>query len=413
MRSPTLRSFRKQLSVVLPYQQHGSFLFVGFARARLGAVVHYVHIGPGLAVLVLVGAVPAYLRVGAVEHLQSLAGVDEYLVFEQVVVSHPEQTIGTYASGSEGVGHPNIAAEYREQTYGGVVAALVVGYYQRNFERVALHMGGVGYHRSVEITVVGYRGQVLVKQPFAVHYRSHADVGEGSLQVLCRYLLRTHAYAGFNLGRFVQRMHVGVVAVVRTYVNRGRVLGVAVGSNVDGEVVVLTVECRVVGRRGPCDVVAVGVGLEGGVTAFAVCSGVEDADNRRFEHLQLQPYYTVAAGIAFIAVRVTTILVQQLTVVVVIGVVADGIVDGGLYGVADKEVEDNGAVATGGALQYMRVIAGTPVDTVDESCNFVYTQSVVHMSDDGVVDMQVQVGDAVAAIQRAGNIRIDARYVVC
>ena len=75
--------------------------------------MHHVHIRAGLAVHVLVCAVPAYLRIGAVEHKQSLASVYEYLVFDEVVVTHPAQMVGSLTAGGEGVGHPNVASEYR------------------------------------------------------------------------------------------------------------------------------------------------------------------------------------------------------------------------------------------------------------------------------------------------------------
>ncbi len=286
-----------------------------------------IHIRARLAVLVVVRAVPADFRIVAVEHQKSFAGVDEYLVLYEVVVAHLEQTVGADAARSEGVGHPHIAAEHRIEVYRCVVAAFVVNNYQAHLQGVVLYRRGVVHRAFAEELLVGDGGNSLVEQPLAVHYRADADIGEGALQVLRRYLFGTHAHAGFHLGGLVHGMNIGRTAVVRTYVNRGRVLGVAVGRHIDGEVVVLAVHRRVVGRRGPCDVVARGVGLEGGVAAFAVGAGVDDAEHRVVEDGERKPFDAVAAcQHAGVTVRVAAGSCQQLAVVSECGVVTDGVV---------------------------------------------------------------------------------------
>ena len=49
-------------------KQYRAFLFVGFAWTGLGTVVQYVNIGAWLAVSIIISAVPAEIRIGAVEH---------------------------------------------------------------------------------------------------------------------------------------------------------------------------------------------------------------------------------------------------------------------------------------------------------------------------------------------------------
>ena len=329
-------------------------------------------------------------------------------------MSYLEQTVGTDAARREGVGHPHIAAEHGIQVHRRVVAAFVVNHYQAHLKGVVLYRRGVVHRAFAVVMLVGNGGNSLVEQPFAVHYRADADIGEGTLQVLRRDLLGTHAHAGFHLGGLVHGMNVGAAAVVRTYVNRGRVLRVAVGRHIDGEVVVLTVHRRVVGRRCPCDVVARGVRLEGGVAALAVRAGVEDAQHRVVEDREGYPFGAVAARQhAGVTVRVATGTCQQLAVVAECGVVADGVVVDGLYRVALEQVQHHGAVAACGAFQQVIVVPGLVVGGVEVVINVIPTDGVVNMRYDGVVHVQVQVGDTVAALAVDSDVRVYARYVVC
>ena len=244
--------------------------------------------------------------------------------------------------------------------------------------------------------------------PSTRYHISDTYIGEGGLQIVGSYRQCTYRHTSLKLYRFLERYHLGREAVVRLYIHRGNVLGVASGLDTDGEFVFLTVERGVLRERRPCDIVAVGGSSNHYGVATAVAARDFESECRVVEHLEVETDEAVAASVASKFLPVSAGVGQNSVEEVECGVVADGVEQDCLDGVADEQMQYHCAVATRmGSRQFMVVNSCPTHNSIEEVVCAVHANGIVFVNHDSVVDFQMEYCNAIATLGSAEFVSVD------